>query len=103
MIKLGFKNFKKVTQLHCLNIQIRSPRQKSETEKLKLVALVESSVKLGWNEMLHMDMVDPTFHEREVLEPDFKEKYTLNAGLTGIVIEKAMIKNVSGKNDHTSD
>ena len=90
--------------MHCLNIQIRSPRQKSETEELKLVALVETSVKLGWNEMLHMDMVDmvdPIYHEREVLAPDFKEKYTLNAGLTGVVIEKAMIKNVSGKNDHT--
>ena len=80
---------------------MRSPRQKSETEELKLVALVETSVKLGWNDMLNLDMVDPTYHEREVLEPDLKEKYTLNAGLTGVVIEKAMIKNVSGKNDHT--
>ena len=94
--------------MHCLNIQIRSPRQKSETEELKLVALVETSVKLGWNDMLNLDKVDPTYHEHgyhdmlhEVLEPDFKEKYTLNAGLTGVVIEKAMIKNVSGKNDQT--
>ena len=54
--------------------------------------------------MLHMEIVDPAYHrlsDREVLEPDFKEKYTLNAGFTGIVIEKAMIKNVSGENDHT--
>ena len=36
--------------------------------------------------------------EPDLIEQSRQETYILNAGLTGVVIDKDMIKNVSGKN-----
>ena len=79
-----------------------SSQHKSGTEEPKLLALVERSEKLrrGWNEMVNMEILDPAFIDADLIEPDRQEEYVLNAGLTGVVIDKDMIKNVSGKNVH---
>ena len=51
--------------------------------------------------MVKMEILDPAFIDSDLLEPDRQEEYILNAGLTGVVIDKDMIKNVSGKSVHT--
>jgi len=51
--------------------------------------------------MMNMEILDPAFIDSDLIEPDRQEEYILNAGLTGVVIDKDMIKNVSGKNVHT--
>lgn len=51
--------------------------------------------------MVKIEILDPAFIDSHLIEPDGQEQYILNAGLTGVVIEKDMIKNVSGKSVHT--
>ena len=51
--------------------------------------------------MIKMEILDPAFIDSHFIEPNRQEEYILNAGLTGVVIDKDMIKDVSGKNVHT--
>ena len=69
-----------------------------EAGEPKLVALVELSENLGWNEMVNM--IDQSIDQSIdfVNELESQEKYMLNAGLTGVVIDKEMIKNISVRN-----
>ena len=67
-----------------------------ESGEPKLVALVELSENLGWNEMVHIQLIDQSIGF--VNELDSQERYILSAGLTGVVIDKEMIKNISARN-----
>ena len=70
-----------------------------EAGEPKLVALVELSENLGWNEMVHIDAIQLIDQSIDfVNELESQEKYMLNAGLTGVVIDKEMIKNISVRN-----
>lgn len=50
--------------------------------------------------MINMEILDPAFIDVDLIEPDRQEEYVLNAGVDGVVIDKDMIKNVSGENVH---
>ena len=89
-----FENFSE----NCID-QINSPDEKPLSVQPSLVALVESAGSFGWNRLdsLLPDPVVTGVHISHDSDIRTKESYALNDGITGVVVPKEMIRNVSGQ------